>query len=155
MDFVRRPQNVHVYHYRMGIARQYEYAMLQRSDNPLYWQGVSGGVRDKETPKQAALRVSAYEAGTPANSTIYEQHFKTFLPRTIFSGVDWHQDILLVPQYYFAIPFSGNLRLSEQHTAYKWCGYEEAMRLIYWQSQQTALFELNGLLLVGKIPGVS
>ena len=74
----------------------------------------------------------------------------SYLPDTIFSAVarsHWGKDIIVVPMYFFAMPFDGNICLSREHTDVKWMPYDEACGLIYYQDQKTALYELNERLL--------
>jgi len=59
------------------------------------------------------------------------------------------KDVVVVPMYFFAMEFSGEILLSDEHTEYKWCTYKEAYDLIYWHDQKTALWELNQRLLRG------
>ena len=44
----RKPENVHIFLFRKKDT-EYEYAIFQRSDNPDWWQGISGGVDEGET----------------------------------------------------------------------------------------------------------
>ena len=66
----RKPENIHVYLYRKNANNEIEYAIFQRSDNAECWQGISGGVEDGETPKQAASREAFEEAGCPQTLVI-------------------------------------------------------------------------------------
>lgn len=45
--------------------------------------------------------------------------------------------------YFFAMPFNGQIQLSDEHTGIKWLSYESAHELIYYQDQKIALYELN------------
>lgn len=50
---------------------------------------------------------------------------------------------------FFAMPFDGTVKLSEEHTDIKWLPYEEAYELVYFMDQKIALYELNEKLLRG------
>ncbi|NMA95514.1 MAG: NUDIX domain-containing protein, partial [Clostridiales bacterium] len=58
----RLPIQVHIYLYHKQ-DRQYKFAIFQRSDNSMWWQGVSGGVEEGETIEKAARRELYEETG--------------------------------------------------------------------------------------------
>jgi len=147
----RKPENVHVFLYRKSSINVFEYAIFQRSDNPEWWQGISGGVEEGETPKQAALRESFEEAGTPQNMPIYRLDTVSYIPSNIFSDHVWDNDILMIPMYHYAMPFDGEITLSYEHNAFRWLIYEEADMKVYFHDTKNALWELNQRLLRGNL----
>ena len=148
----RKPENVHVYLYRGNIDNEFEYAIFQRADDLKCWQGISGGVEENETIEQAALRESFEETGTPLNMPIYRLDTVSYLQADIFSAhVLWGKDIVVCPMFFFAIPFNGEIILSDEHTKVRWLTYKEAEALVYWHDQKTALWELNQRLLRGNL----
>lgn len=150
----RQPVNVHVQLYRKNNKGEYEYAIFQRADNPLWWQGVSGGLEEGESPEEAALRESFEEAGTLKDSTIYPLETVSYLPKNLFSSLDlWSEDIIVLPMYFFALPVDIDfiISLSNEHTAVRWLEYYEAEALTYFHDQKTALWELNERLLKEKL----
>ena len=148
----RRPENVHVYLFRKSPEGEYEFAVFQRADDPKCWQGVSGGVEDGEIPVQAALRESFEEAGAPADSPIYRLDTMSYLPSHIFADCSlWGGDVIVCPMYFFAIPFGGDIALSEEHIQARWLTYEKAEALTYWHDQKVALWELKERLAKDKM----
>ena len=67
------------------------------------------------------------------------------VPKTAFSPTDhWPQDLLVVPEYSFAVDVSGQeIDLSHEHDKVRWLSFKEATRLLTWESNRTALWELN------------
>ena len=63
----RAPFQVLVYPYRKASNRQFEYALLRRSDQGL-WQGIAGGGEGEEKPLEAAKRETYEESGIPPTS---------------------------------------------------------------------------------------
>ena len=149
---MRQPINIHVYLYRKNHNDEFEYAVLQRADDPKCWQGISGGVEEGETIEQAALRESFEEAGVPNNSTLFRLDTISYLPANIFSVHKlWGKDVMVYPMYFFAIPFEGNVLLSNEHLNVRWCTYQNAYDLIYWHDQKNAIWELDQRLLRGNL----
>lgn len=148
----RQPKNIHVYLYRINAENKIEYAIFQRADNPEWWQGVSGGVEEGETIEQAALREALEEAGTLLNTEIYRLDTISYVPATIFPAhVLWGNDIVIIPIFYFAIPFDGSIILSDEHTEVRWLTYDEAEALVYFHDQKTALWELHQRFIRGNL----
>lgn len=148
----RQPINIHVFLYRKNQNYEFEFAILQRSTDEKCWQGVSGGVEEGETHELAALRESYEEVGTPLDSTIYRMDTISYLRADIFSEhINWGKNIVVVPMYFFAMPYDGEIVLSNEHKNYKWCSYEDAENLIYWHDQKVGLWELNERLKRGNL----
>ena len=145
----RQPKQVHVFPYRKK-RESYEYAIFQRSDNPLWWQGICGGVEGDETVEEAARREAYEEAGIINKMPLYRLDTISYLPVSIFSEKSqrsWGSNVVVVPMFFFAMPFDGEITLSSEHTEVRWLDYSTAQKLIYFQDQQTALYELNERLL--------
>ena len=149
---MRSPINTHIYLYRKNIYDEYEYAIFQRADNLEWWQGVCGGVEEGETLEQAALRESHEEAGTPLCMPIYRLDTISYLPVILFSEhVLWDDNIVVVPMYFYAIPYDGEVVLSSEHNEVRWLNYKDAENLVYFHDQKTALWELDKRLEIGKL----
>ncbi|MDR0532194.1 MAG: NUDIX domain-containing protein [Oscillospiraceae bacterium] len=143
---MRQPVNVHVFLYRANAEGALSYALLQRSDNGR-WQGVSGGAEQGETPEQAALRESMEEAGTPPDAPLLRLRTVSHIPAEVYAAHKiWGDAVQFVPMYHFAIPFDGEITLSPEHSAVRWLGFREALRLLSWDDQKAALRELHARL---------
>lgn len=151
----RRAQNVHIYFFRQVHEGEYEYAVMQRMDDKNIYQGASGGVRNNESPQQAALRVATYEANVPAENPLFELTSKGYAPANIFGThvEEWGSDVVVVPIYFFAMPVN-EISLSEQHTGVDWHPYAKAAQLFTFDSQKIGLWELNERLLRGNLKRV-
>ncbi|MFC3034738.1 dihydroneopterin triphosphate diphosphatase [Pseudoalteromonas fenneropenaei] len=60
----RQPYSVLVVIYNQS----HEFLLLQRSDDPLFWQSVTGGIDQGETPLQTAYRELKEETGIDAKA---------------------------------------------------------------------------------------
>ncbi len=50
----------------------------------------------------------------------------------------------MVPEYSFAVDVRGQeLELSHEHDKMRWLSFEDARRLLKWESNRVALWELN------------
>lgn len=141
----RQPKQIHVFLYRLS-KNGYEYALFQREDSKFCWQGVCGGLEDDETVEEGARREIFEEAGICKQLPLYPLESISYLPDTVFSDEErllWGNHIVVIPMYFFAMPFDGTIKLSKEHTALKWLPYKEAYDLIYYKDQKIALYELN------------
>lgn len=141
----RQTKQVHIYLYRQrnGV---YEYALFQRADLPHCWQGVCGGLEGRENLEEGARRELYEEAGITEPLPLYPLESRSSLPVYLFrpeAQKDWGEDVVVIPMYFFAMPFEGEICLSHEHITVKWLPYAEAAEMIYFTDQKTALYELN------------
>jgi hypothetical protein len=57
-----------------------------------------------------------------------------------------HEDelVLVIPERCFGVAIQDTeIRLSREHTHYRWVSYEEALRRLHWDSNRNALWELD------------
>jgi dihydroneopterin triphosphate diphosphatase len=150
----RQPQQVHIYLYRKNLNGYYEFAIFQRADNELWWQGVCGGVEEGETIELSAKREIFEEAGISDELPLYRLDIESYLPSDIFHKQDqaiWGKNIVVVPMYFFAMPYDGIIKISNEHKEIRWLPYEEAEELVYFHDQKVALWELKERLLRGNL----
>jgi dATP pyrophosphohydrolase len=149
----RAPFQVLVYPYRKTDEGGFEYALLKRTDEG-YWQGIAGGGEDEEYPLEAARREAFEESGIPPGSEFIQLDTIDFVPVTEFKdGHLWGDDIFVIPQYCFGVIAQDfQIVISHEHTEYKWFSYDEACRMIKYDGNKTALWELDKRL-KGKGPG--
>ncbi len=149
----RQAKQIHAYLYREKDGN-YEYAIFQRADMEFCFQGVSGGVEGNESIEEAARREIFEEAGIKEKLPLYILESVSFLPDNIFSEKTrklWGKNIVVIPMYFFAMPFDGDIILSNEHKTVKWLEYEKAYDLVFYTDQKVALYELNEKLLRGII----
>ena len=141
---MRQPHNVLVIpFFYMRVGRQNPlFCVLQRADEG-WWQWVSGGVEEGESPAQAARRESEEETGL--HGTLFSLDARAFVPKTVFvAHPTWPSHLYLVEEHAFALEVSSpTITLSVEHTAFDWLDFEKAFECLRWQSNQTALWELN------------
>ena len=118
------------------------FAVLGRSDAD-YWQFVAGGGEDGETPIQAAQRETKEEVGITGDLTQLDS--LSTVPKDSFAAADsWGENVYVIPEHCFAVHASNaDICLSPEHTEFQWLSYEQAYRLLKWDSNRNALWELN------------
>lgn len=149
----RQPIQVHIYLFRKS-RDGYEYAIFQRSDLTVCWQGICGGLEDGETVIEGARREIFEESGIKRDLPLFKLDTTSYLPDKIIADSErahWRDDVIVIPMYYFAMEYNGEIKLSDEHLQYKWMSYHEAHEVIYFDDQKTALYELNELLLRNKL----
>lgn len=149
----RQAKQVHIYLYRKrnGVL---EYAIFQRSDMQICWQGVCGGLEGDETLLQGARRELWEEAGITEATPLYMLETVSFVPTAQFGKKHrdaWGESVVVVPMYCYGMEYNGKITLSDEHIDVKWMQYDDAFKAVYFDSQKTALYELNEKLLRGLI----
>ncbi|MCI0448475.1 MAG: NUDIX domain-containing protein [Chlorobi bacterium] len=113
----------------------YKFLLLKRSDtNKIYpgiWQMITGTIESHENTKAALLRELAEETGLKPVK-IYS------IPRinTFYLAVS---DRICMSPVFLAIVDKTDVKISSEHTQYKWGSFEEAVKLIHWPNQVESL----------------
>ena len=143
----RLPLQVLVLPFRRRADGRIQYAIFRRSDfADDCWQGVAGGAEQGETAEEAAGREMSEEAGIPADTPLMPLDTVASVPASEFRDRDlWGPDLYVVTQRAFGVRLhdAQAIILSREHTEHRWVPYEEAARLLRWDSDRTALWELN------------
>jgi len=65
---------------------------------------------------------------------------------------NWPQNLYAIPEYAFAVDATGvNLVVSPEHSELTWGSYAGITALLHWDSNKTALWELNERLTTGQL----
>ncbi len=132
----------------------FAYALFRREDAG-YWQGVAGGGEAGESPLEAARREAFEEAGVGDGAGFVVLDSRATMPVLAVTGAfTWGPEVLVIPEYAFGAGVEdGRLRLSDEHTEYGWFGVDEACQAVRWDSNRTALWELDHRLRHGPLAG--
>ncbi len=145
----RQAKQVHIFLFRKN-DNCFEYAIFQRADMEFCWQGVCGGLENTETLEEGARREIYEETGIKENNPLYQLDSVSYLPDNIFleeTRKIWGNKTVVIPMYFYAMQFNGDIILSDEHNAVQWLGYDKAYDLVYYSDQKIALYELNEKLL--------
>lgn len=126
------------------------YCIFNRSDSEAdedLWQFVAGGGEDDEKPMEAAERELWEETGIKEDAVFYPLESTSYVPTSCFSmerRKAWGMDCLVIPEYKFAVQVKkDNIKLSDEHKEYRWVNYDIATELLKFESNRTALWELD------------
>ncbi|MEI7881317.1 MAG: NUDIX pyrophosphatase [bacterium] len=138
---MRAPFQILVIPFR-HTAAGLEFAVLKRSDADC-WQFVAGGGDDGETPIQAAGRETLEEVGIKGQ--VIRLDSIASVPKDCFAAAKaWGDQVFVIPEHCFAVDAEDStITLSGEHTDLRWLSYEQAFTLLKWDSNRTALWELN------------
>lgn len=142
----RAPFQVLVIPYRFTAENALEYALFLRK-SPRYgefWQPIAGGGEDDETPREAAKRETHEETGLPLSSNLITLDSHTTIPTSQIAGMLWGPAVLVIPEYAYGVFASDRqIKISDEHTAYRWVDYPSAQEMLRFDSNKNALWELD------------
>ena len=140
----RAPFQILVFPFRPTPDGDWEYAIFRRSDLG-WWQGIAGGGEDNETPLEAARRECAEEAGIPPASRFIALDTTASIKATWFRDSHHWGDRYVIPEHAFGVECQPGFEpaLSDEHAECRWLPYEDAEPLLRFDSNRTALWELN------------
>lgn len=122
------------------------FCILKRKDTKI-WQFVAGGGEDEESRVVAAMRELQEEIGIAnVDAELLEQlDSHGTVPSYFFKELkeSWKEGLYVVPITTFAYPYTDEIQLSEEHIAYKWVTYEQAINLLHYDLDKTTLWELR------------
>lgn len=117
------------------------------------WQFISGGGENDESPNETAIRELKEETGIDikGNELIKLESSSTIPVVNITGKYTWGENVFVVPEYSFAINVNNRkIILSDEHKAMQWMHYNEAISKLKYDSNKTALWELNERINISK-----
>ena len=140
---MRLPKQVLIIPYRItnGVA---EFCIFKRKDLE-FWQWISGGVEDFDENILAAAKREILEETGVKDVELTALECVTKIPVVnIVKEFRWGNDIFYADEYSFSVKFDNiEIQLSEEHNIYSWVSYEEARKKLKYDSNKSALWELN------------
>ena len=117
------------------INGEIEFLLLKRSPDQYYpnlWQMVSGKIKENETAYNAALREIKEETDlTPE---------KFWVAPTVNSFYSPDKDyICLLPVFAVKVNYNCEIKISNEHTEYKWVKSDEAKQLLAWDGHRKSV----------------
>ena len=114
--------------------------MLRNPDQGLWWSSVTGMLEPGETPEAAAHRELLEEAGLTGTLTpLHFTHSFWMDPRILGLPAGeprFNTEIC----YHLEVAADARVELAlDEHSEYRWCGFEAARELMMWEGSKAAL----------------
>lgn len=133
---------------------QVKYCIFRRSDRDA-WQFIAGGGEDEDNSIIMSAKREAYEeAHIDRDSDFIPLDTMCSIPTFCFEEArkDWGEDCLVITEYSFAVMLDClMLQLSDEHAEYEWVDYDTTFKRLKYDSNRTALWELDNKIKSGKI----
>lgn len=123
------------------------FCIFRRADSS-NWQFIAGGGEDGETSIEAAKRETIEEIGVEPKN-IKQLTCIAYVPAEVIAESrrqHWDKNTYVIPEYAFAFECGSDPTLSLEHIEYKWLTYDEARKLLKWDSNKVAMYEIKTLL---------
>ena len=123
-----------------------QFCLFRRRDIDI-WQFIAGGGEDEDISIiMTAKREAFEEAGISKTCNFFKLDTCCSIPSNCFKNAEaiWGKECFVIPEYTFAVNVENtSLQLSQEHTEYIWLPYLEAQNVLQYDSNKTALWELN------------
>lgn len=123
------------------------FCIFRRADSS-YWQFIAGGGENGETPIEAAKRETIEEMGVEPKN-IKQLTCIAYVPAEVVAESrrqHWDKNTFVIPEYSFVFECDSEPTLSNEHTKYKWVTYDEGRKLLKWDSNKVAMYEIKCIL---------
>lgn len=111
-----------------------EFLLLKRADNEIYpglWQMVTGKIKENEKAHQTAIREIKEETGL--------NPFQLWVAPTVNSFYEPKGEYICLLPVFAARVENDQIKLSSEHTDYKWVNKTTAQKLLAWEGQRKAV----------------
>ena len=151
---MRLPIQIQVYGYRQ-TEDKIEYLLLKRiPEKGGNWQACTGGLEDGETLQACALRELAEETTITEVQSLYgPYHIFQFTEKGFYEAILKEENVnisevedgVTITEFVWGAKITSDEKIDltkniyPEHDEYKWCSYEEAMDLLYWENGKVAL----------------
>ena len=143
---MRAPFQILAVPYRF-IENELCFCVFRRAGSDV-WQFIAGGGENNEKPIETALREIKEETGVTTEKLTALKSV-AFVPAEVVAEnmrTHWDKNIFVIPEYSFAFECDLEPFLLNEHTEYKWLTYDEARKLLKWDSNKVAMYETKCLL---------
>jgi len=123
------------------VENKIRFLLLKRANKKIYehlWQGVAGKIETGESAWQAALRELNEETGLQPKYMFIADHVSKFYEQI-------GDRINLVPVFGIEVE-SEEVRLSDEHTEFRWMDVDEAEETLVWSGQKKGVRTVYGML---------
>ena len=130
------------------------YCIFKRSDMDA-WQFIAGGGEEEDASPLVSAKREAYEEAhilPDAKYDVLETTCSISTEGFKKSRQIWGKTCLVIPEYCFAVETAGaEIKISREHTCFEWVDYQTALGRLKYDSNKTALWELDNKIRLGMI----
>jgi dATP pyrophosphohydrolase len=126
---------LHIFRAAKDAPEEIEFLLLKRAPKEIYpgtWQMVSGSIEEGETAAQAALRELQEETGL-----LPEKFWVAPLVNSFYAPPQ--DTINLIPVFAVQVRGKSKVKLSNEHTDFRWVKKGKAKSLLAWDGQRNAV----------------
>lgn len=131
-----------------------QFCLFRRSDMDI-WQFIAGGGEEEDISiVESAKREAFEETGISKACKFFKLDTCCSIPVNCFKYAEtiWGKECFVIPEYAFAVRAESTfLQLSHEHTEYNWMTYANAKTMLRYDSNKTALWELNRRIALGML----
>ena len=140
---MRIPKQVLIIPYRV-INDKIEYCIFKRKDMNV-WQWIAGGAEDFDKSILESAEREFWEETKIKDVALKELEIRTKIPVVnIVKEFQWGENVFYAEEYAFAVNISNkDIILSQEHDEYTWLKYEEIKKMLRYDSNKSALWELD------------
>ena len=140
---MRIPKQVLIIPYRI-IDNQIEYCIFKRKDMKV-WQWIAGGAEDFDKNILESAKREFWEETGIKDVLIQQLELTCKIPVVnIVKDFIWGEEVFYSEEYSFSVDITNiEIQLSSEHTEYEWVNYDEAKGLLKYDSNKSALWELD------------
>ena len=140
---MRIPKQVLIIPYR-NVDDKIEYCIFKRKDMNV-WQWIAGGAEDFDKNILESAKREFWEETKIKDVLIQQLELTCKIPVVnIVKDFIWGEDVFYSEEYAFSVNITNKkIQLSNEHTEYKWVDYNEAKSLLRYDSNKSALWELD------------
>ena len=140
---MRLPKQVLIILYRVKNEK-IEYCIFKRRDLQV-WQFVAGGAEDFDKDIIESAKRELFEETSIKDIELEKLEITTKIPVVnVVKDFMWGKDVFYSEEFAFAANINDKeITLSSEHDEYKWVDYEEARSILRYDSNKSALWEIN------------
>ena len=140
---MRIPKQVLIIPYRV-IDEKIEYCIFKRKDMKV-WQWIAGGAEDFDKDILESAKRELWEETKINDILIQQLEITCKIPVVnIVKDFIWGENVFYSEEYAFSVNITNKkIQLSNEHDEYKWVCYNEAKSLLKYDSNKSALWELD------------
>lgn len=115
------------------------FLLLKRSSHEKYpniWQMITGKIKANESAFETAIRELKEETGLDA-----EEIFTVPIVNSVY--LIENDEVCLIPVFVCRVNARSEVKISSEHSEFKWVNADEAIKLLKWEGQKKSVKLIN------------